>query len=212
MNICKLCNKEYIGHFNSTLCSDICKKQARKNVQHKYFDKNIRKNLDMNSIQKIDENEIFKPIKNYDNYLISNYGRVYSRKKQNFLKQHINAGGYYAVNLCKSKHKTYLIHRLIALHFILNENPKEYKLVDHIDRNRTNNKIENLRWCDDKINSNNSSRVLNRKGGILKTKDKIKGKIYYGWRVYYYENDICKTKRFKNENEAKEFYQKMVNV
>ncbi len=49
--------------------------------------------------------------------------------------------------------KAFAIHRLVALTFI--ENPHNYLEVDHIDRNIENNNVDNLRWADDIIQSNN---------------------------------------------------------
>jgi hypothetical protein len=53
----------------------------------------------------------------------------------------------------KINKKTTLIHRLLALTFI--PNPDNKPLIDHIDRNRSNNKISNLRWASWVENMNN---------------------------------------------------------
>jgi hypothetical protein len=66
--------------------------------------------------------------------------------------------GYHSCNIDKSN---YLIHRLIYLMFY-GELPE---LVDHIDRDSTNNRIENLRKADKKINSINRGLQANNKSG-----------------------------------------------
>ena len=54
--------------------------------------------------------------------------------------------GYYRVSLTKdNKRKKTMLHRLIAEQFI--PNPNNYKNVDHINGIKTDNRIENLRWC-----------------------------------------------------------------
>jgi hypothetical protein len=47
----------------------------------------------------------------------------------------------------------YYSHRLIAK--ILIENPHNYSEIDHINRDKLCNRIDNLRWCDRKTNRNN---------------------------------------------------------
>lgn len=48
-----------------------------------------------------------------------------------------------------------LVHRLVALAFI--PNPNKYTQVNHKDENPTNNRVENLEWCDAKYNTNYSA-------------------------------------------------------
>lgn len=63
----------------------------------------------------------------------------------------LRANGYYAVGLWKNNNqKIENIHRLIAIAFI--PNPNNYPEVNHIDGDKTNNKIENLEWCNQSYN------------------------------------------------------------
>jgi len=99
--------------------------------------------------------EQFKQIKNYDNYLISDQGRVYSEQNKKFRKPQKDGGGYFYVNLCKNGvRKNHLIHRLVALAFILN--PENKRTVNHIDGCKTNNHADNLEWATDKENIHHS--------------------------------------------------------
>lgn len=67
------------------------------------------------------------------------------------LKPKLNNSGYYQVDLSKNgKKKRYLVHRLVALHFICN--PRLLNVVNHIDNNKLNNKASNLEWCTQKEN------------------------------------------------------------
>lgn len=90
--------------------------------------------------------EIFKDIKGYPGYQISNKGRVWSCKRQRYLSPFTNNSGYKAINIiaANGKRKGELIHRLVALHFI--DNPEGKPEVNHIDRNKENNTVENLEW------------------------------------------------------------------
>lgn len=82
-------------------------------------------------------------------YEICSEGNVYRHNKSGNIKQLKpiqNKSGYLTVNLSKEgKAKIKLVHRIVAEHFI--DNPNNLPIVDHIDEDKTNNKVSNLRWC-----------------------------------------------------------------
>ena len=97
-------------------------------------------------------------IKGYPNYQISNMGRVWSKKRQIYLKHHKNQKGYHTVCLyaINGKVKREQVSRLVALHFI--PNPNNYPCVNHKDENKDNNKENNLEWCSRSYNINYGTR------------------------------------------------------
>ena len=105
-------------------------------------------------------NENWKDIEGYNGlYQISNLGRVKSLNYRNTGKEKILKpckinNGYLLVALCKNgKSKHYLVHRLVAEHFITN--PDNKSCIDHINTDRTDNRVCNLRWVTHKENINN---------------------------------------------------------
>lgn len=94
----------------------------------------------------------------FSNYLIDEYGNVYSLKRKIFLHQYMDKDGYSYVTI-KAKH--YKTHRLVAEAFI--GNPGNKPCIDHIDRNRQNNFYQNLRWVTPKENSNNENTIKHLK-------------------------------------------------
>ena len=82
-------------------------------------------------------------------YMISNLGRVYSKRYHKIKAVNINNNGYPKVDLFRRigkeiKRKTVYIHRLVAEHFV--EGQRDGLVVDHIDGDKTNCIVTNLRW------------------------------------------------------------------
>lgn len=126
---------------------------------------------------------IHKAIKGFEDYLVTDTGRVYSLKRRKYMKQHANNRGYIMVQLCKNgKHKNLLVHRLVAQTFL--DNPDNKAQVDHIDRNQNNNNVKNLRWVDNYENFNNRDiskvKQAGLKGAMAVKKKKSKALI---WKV-----------------------------
>lgn len=117
--------------------------------------------------------EEWRPIKGYEGlYEVSSLGNVRSvghnvcflnhRKCADFhrdgklLKLTVNKQGYCVVGLYDAsikKAKLYKVHRLVAEAFIPNVENKP--MIDHINTIKTDNRVENLRWCSQKENCNN---------------------------------------------------------
>lgn len=85
-------------------------------------------------------------------YKITNDGRVYSEYLGDFITPFYSKGGYVRVKLnYGDRSKKVMMHRLVALAFI--PNPENKPQVDHINRNRADNRVENLQWVTAKENS-----------------------------------------------------------
>jgi hypothetical protein len=117
--------------------------------------------------------EIWKTINNIgkDFYQISNFGRVRALKHttisidnktyyipEKLITQHKGRADYFRVTLNEKAHR---VHILVAKEFI--KNPNNLPDVDHINGDKNNNSVENLRW------SSKSDNMLNAvKNGLRK--------------------------------------------
>ena len=99
--------------------------------------------------------------------------------------------GYWQVHL---NGKTYNLHRLIAEQFIENPDSARFNVVDHVDRDKTNYHINNLRWTTQSQNMKNKS---SNRGVVYSYIDEIDGDSIvvnrYGNRTlenYYYDDNL----------------------
>lgn len=116
--------------------------------------------------------EIWKPIDGFDGkYIVSNCGgfaRVCPNGTVKRKKARESADGYLRINLSKNgKAKEYQAHRIVALTFT--EKPVGLDEINHKDKNRKNNNIENLEWCNRTYNIRYSKakKVLCLLGGVV---------------------------------------------
>lgn len=156
------------------------------------------------------QKEIWKDIPNYEGlYQVSNLGNVKSLpKKFNktgcILKSKTKNEKYYkAVDLNnKGIRKTYLIHHLVSMTF-LNHNPKDNKLlvIDHINNNKLDNRLENLQIVTHRVNVNKDMKSSSVFWGVSYYKKTNK------WRCQKYINGKIKhLGYYKTEQEAKIVY------
>ena len=139
-------------------------------------------------------------IQSYENYIIYPDGDIYSKYKNRYLIiKPRKKDGYKCTTLCKNgEPKGFLIHRLVALHYI--PNPENKPDVDHIDGDKLNNNVKNLRWVTNLENRNafQKKRIDNTSG--------IKNIYYHKKRVeWIYEKHIFGkriSKLFKTKEEA----------
>ena len=100
--------------------------------------------------------EVWKDIPGYEGlYQASTYGRIRSLfRYRKILKICNRHRGYGTVTLCDGKKRiSAAVHREVAKTFLPKFN-LEYTQINHKDENPSNNRIENLEWCDSKYNIN----------------------------------------------------------
>lgn len=144
------------------------------------------------------EGEVWKDVVGYEDcYMVSNKGRILSKYrlvkhpkgslksvKPRLMCLKKNKAGYMSVTLyVNHTSKTFTVHRLVAIAFI--QNPHKKPQIDHIDRDRANNIVENLKWC---TASENMMNPLTRP--IVKLINKGRKRPYAHHPVVAIKNDV----------------------
>lgn len=113
------------------------------------------------------------PMKTRHDYFASNYGRIMSGgyylksgiwKPGHIIKENMTHHGYYRLHIDR---RPQYVHRLVAITFISGE--PEGKEVDHINANRRDNRVLNLRWVthsQNMLNPNNADRITKTRKNI----------------------------------------------
>lgn len=162
------------------------------------------------------EKEIWKPLVNYENiYAISNFGNIKSLRRESnghnlkfinerILKLTIDSRGYNCVCLYKNKQKkTFRVHQLMAISFLNHKRCKHRLVIDHINFNRLDNRIENLKIITNRENTNRKHiKSSSKYTGVSFDKSRNK------WISSIYINGKNKNLgRFNNEEDASIAYQ-----
>lgn len=100
-----------------------------------------------------------KDIKGYEGlYSVTEDGKVYSHRRNIFLKPRVKPNNYLEVILkVQGEQKAYLVHRLVAEAYI--PNPDNKPTVNHKDENKQNNNINNLEWMTSAENNSYGKRT-----------------------------------------------------
>jgi hypothetical protein len=141
---------------------------------------------------------IREKILGFEKYYIGTDGTVLNFDTKRILKQCTLRNGYKTVCLSNGKFKrVFYVHRLVALAFIPNKHNKP--CIDHINNDKSDNSITNLRWCSYSENCYNRTRKCN-------ARNKYKWVYPYGKDKFYVIITIDKQKInlgvFDNEKEA----------
>jgi beta-mannanase len=118
----------------------------------------------------------------FSRYTICRNGNVVNDNTNTVLKGTIANKGYrrYTLQTDEGKKQNMLGHRLVALAFL--PNPEKKQMIDHVDRNKTNNHISNLRWAtnsENQINTGLCKRKIEGDGYRHIRRRTIKGTEYY---------------------------------
>ena len=152
--------------------------------------------------------EIWKTIEGFEDYEVSNFGRVKSFKcgKEKILTLRIDFHGYYKACLHTDKiPKTMKIHQLVAIAFLDHKTCGHKLVVNHIDFNKLNNHVDNLEIITQRENANqkhlsSSSQYV----GVswIKSRNKWKSAIINNNKKFhlgYFTNEIDASNAYQNK-------------
>lgn len=147
---------------------------------------------------------MWKKIDRNQNYSINENGEVRNDKTKHIKKPFTNKGnGYLMVDLYKNnKSEKVPIHRLVAEAFI--QNPEKKATVDHIDGDRKNNSISNLRWATYSENNSRFETVGVRSEAIVVTRYKEERKKRGGGHLAWL--DVIEKLEFESISATAEYF------
>jgi hypothetical protein len=160
--------------------------------------------------------EEWRDVEGYEGfYQVSNRGEVRSLDRiiqgrwgdqkivGGIISQTTSKKGYKRIKLCRNSiSRTTKVHRLVAEMFL--DNSSILPQVDHMDGNKTNNRVDNLRWCTNRENSEwyyEKQDSTSEYVGVSWDKDRSK------WKAQIKKEGIPRfLGRFDSELEAREAY------
>ena len=144
---CSICHIAFQSvQTKQVYCSEKCRNKGNAIKKRLCFN-NRPATVKYNLTEQDLNNEEWASIEEFERkYEISNMGRLRVASTKVFVTPHENKiDGYLYCNLShKRKRKIYKVHRMVALHFILN--PEHKKYVDHKFNDKSDNRASQLRW------------------------------------------------------------------
>jgi len=157
-------NKE--GKFNiNSICARISHAALTLGIKFGYkwvYDENQNKEIHGEVWATVPPKILYNPVNEYE---VSTLGRVRRKKNKKIIKGS-TCGGYRVYTFRQKGHrsiypaKTVKGHRIVALTFL--ENTENKPVVDHINENKQDNHLENLRWLTHKENKEAHEKITNR--------------------------------------------------
>lgn len=134
-------------------------------------------------------------IAKYPGYIISRDGKIFSTKTNNYLVQKLHPSGYFRVNVSNGKLRDVAIHTMVADAY-LDHVPGKLQ-VNHKDRTKTNNNVENLEWTSGAENMQHvlatDTSHIHRKSVIQYTLNGVKIKTFNSIREASYSVGVDET-------------------
>ncbi len=156
----------------------------------------LQQNINESVKQVLKDHELYLTVKGFSNYEVSNFGNVRNKTTKHILKPIMNQGNCqvsFSVNTIVSIH---LIHDLVANAFLNNYDNKD--TIIHIDGNRKNNNLQNLRFG---TKEENVKKQTKKYRGVRKIyRDGVKQYIV----VIPYNGGLLRFGFFDSEEEAAE--------
>jgi hypothetical protein len=146
----------------------------------------------------------------FTNYVLNTAGELRNNKTGKLVKWSPNKEGYLFVQLrqAPAKKKNILQHRAICCLF--KPNPLNLPQIDHINRNRSDNRIENLQWASCLENQHNTGTPITNTSG----EKNIYMIVHNGkpiWRIAMQLNGKCRAKVFPRDVTSNEIPQEVKN-
>lgn len=162
----------------------------------------------------MEDKELWVDVKDSNGqYKVSQFGNVKSFRQDKINGKILegslkNKDTYIYLHLTINKTlKLYYVHRIVAEHFIVNSD--NLLLVDHIDGNKQNNRVDNLQWVNRSQNAQNSKFRKNNTSGY-------KGVSFHKgvnkWITIWHEKNKRKSKSFNSKEEAIEYRKQIVDL
>jgi hypothetical protein len=101
------------------------------------------------------EVEQFKPLPTSPDYLISDKGRVYSKKRRRFLSGWLDNGGYLRGWICENGEQKKRLFHILVMEAFVGRKPDKLD-TNHKDGNKLNNRLANLEYCTKSENTKHS--------------------------------------------------------